>query len=50
MHLKSSKSAFSGISPYSQSRMHDLPRLEKESWDLWEVRTWREKCNANDKG
>lgn len=38
------------ISPYSQSRQHDTPKLEKETPDIYERRTWREKCNTNDKG
>lgn len=35
--------------PYSQSRMHDTPKLDKERPDDYEVRTWREKttCNAD---
>jgi hypothetical protein len=37
------------VSPYSQSRQHDTPKLNKEGWDDYEKRTWREKCNANDK-
>lgn len=37
-------------SPYSQSRQHDTPKLEKEAADAYEQRTWREKCNTNDKG
>jgi hypothetical protein len=32
-----------GVSPYSQSRMHRLPKLEKESEDARDARTWREK-------
>lgn len=34
-----------GISPYSQSRQHDEPSLEKEAKDAYEARTWREKAN-----
>jgi hypothetical protein len=36
--------------PYSQSRKHDTPKLEKESADAHEQRTWREKCTTNDAG
>jgi hypothetical protein len=39
-----------GISPYSQSRMHDTPKLNKETPDAYEQRTWREKCNADADG
>lgn len=38
------------ISPYSPSRMHDTPKLEKERPDDYEKRTWREKAHANDNG
>jgi hypothetical protein len=36
--------------PYSQSRQHDAPKLEKETIDAWERRTWREKCSTDDTG
>lgn len=38
------------VSPYSPSRMHDTPKLEKERPDDYEKRTWREKAHVNDKG
>jgi len=38
------------VSPYSQSRKHDAPKLEKEGPDAHEQRTWREKCSVNDHG
>jgi hypothetical protein len=40
----------SSVSPYSQSRQHDTPKLNKEGWDDYEKRTWREKCTVNEKG
>lgn len=39
-----------GVSPYSQSRMHDTPKLPKETWDEFELRTWREKANYDVNG
>ena len=30
-------------SPYSQSRYHDAPKLERELPDAYEQRTWRER-------
>lgn len=36
--------------PYSQSRMHDTAKLDKERPDDYETRTWREKCTVNDDG
>jgi hypothetical protein len=38
------------ISPYSQSRKHDTPKLEKEAADAYELRTWREKCTVDETG
>lgn len=35
----------SSSSPYSASRKHDTPKLNKETHDAYEVRTWREKSN-----
>jgi hypothetical protein len=39
-----------GLSPYSASRMHDAPKLNKETHDAYEQRTWREKCNTDKDG
>lgn len=33
------------LTPYSQSRMHDTPKLDKENHDDYEKRTWREKSH-----
>lgn len=38
------------ISPYSASRQHDVPKLEKERIDEYEQRTWREKLTTDDAG
>lgn len=38
------------LAPYSQSRKHDTPKIEKETADAHEQRTWREKCSVNDNG
>ena len=37
-------------SPYSQSRFHNAPKLEKETSDDHEKRTWRERMHINDEG
>lgn len=42
-HLKS-------ISPYSQSRAHETEKLNRETADEFEKRTWREKCHATKEG
>jgi hypothetical protein len=39
-----------GITPYSQSRMHDTPKLDKERPDEYEARTWREKSTFDASG
>lgn len=38
------------ITPYSQSRQHDEPRKDKETWEDWEDRTWRLKAHVNGTG
>lgn len=38
------------VSPYSQSRYHDTPKLEKETSHDWETRTWRERLHVNEDG
>lgn len=37
----------SGISPYSQSRNHDTPKLDGETLDAFDQRTWRNKLNVS---
>lgn len=39
-----------GTSPYSQSRQHDEPKLEGESHDAYDQRTWRAKLTLTDDG
>lgn len=38
-----------GISPYSQSKAHTAPWLEKESHEDYDIRTWREKAHYDPK-
>lgn len=38
------------IAPYTQSRMHHTQKLEKESANDFEARTWLEKCTVDDQG
>jgi hypothetical protein len=35
-----------GITPYSQSHQHDEPKLEGESHEAYDIRTWRSKLNV----
>jgi hypothetical protein len=37
-------------SPYSQSRKHETPKLDREGADDYDIRTWLEKCNVNEEG
>lgn len=37
-------------SPYSQSALHGSDMLDRESWEDYDTRTWREKCTVNSKG
>lgn len=39
-----------GMTPYSQSRKHDAPKLDKETADAYDLRTWREKCTTDKNG
>lgn len=39
-----------GLSPYSQSRYHEEPQLDKETKDAYERRTWRSRCTTDDSG
>ena len=41
---------FEGIAPYSQSKMHEEPKLPKETADAYETRTWRSKCTVDKDG
>jgi hypothetical protein len=43
VHLKS-------VSPYNQSRQHFVPKLQKETHDDYEKRTWIEKGHFDDNG
>jgi hypothetical protein len=38
------------LAPYSQSRKHDAPKLDRERADDYEERTWREKCHYDADG
>lgn len=50
--MKTCKCYFEGIpgSPYSQSAQHDEPKLDRESPDDYDQRTWRSKCTTNAQG
>jgi hypothetical protein len=43
--MKVCTATLKGVSDMSQSRQHEVPALEKESKDAYEIRTWREKLH-----
>lgn len=48
--MKIAVATLKSISPYSQSQFVDVPKLEKEGADDFEMRTWRERCHATRDG
>lgn len=48
--MKIATAKLSSVSPYSQSRHHDMPKKDKERPDDYDERTWREHCHAGDDG
>ena len=38
------------VAPYSQSRYHNVPKIDKEGADEYEQRTWRDRCHFDDEG
>jgi hypothetical protein len=50
--MKTCKVYLEGLpgSPYSQSAMHDTPKLDRESAEDYDIRTWRNHCTVNGDG
>lgn len=48
--MRTAIATLKSISPYSQSRAHFTPELEKESKDDYERRTWRERLHVTADG
>lgn len=48
--MKIATATLASVSPYSQSRHHDIPRDPKETARDHEERTWRERVHATDEG
>lgn len=46
MQTTTARVTISSITPMSQSRQHDEPKLEGESHDAYDKRTWRHKLNV----
>lgn len=39
-----------GLSPYSQSKPHQVPKLDRETAEDYEARTWKNRMHVNDQG
>jgi hypothetical protein len=48
--MKVATVTLSSVSAYSQSRAHESPKLDRETADAYEQRTWREKCHYRKDG
>ena len=48
--MKTITATLKSVSPYSQSRFHNTEKLEKESHNDHEIRTWRNKMHVTDDG
>ncbi len=48
--MKTAICELESISPYSQSKYYEVPKLEKEQPNDYENRTWRERMHVNNDG
>ena len=48
--MKIAHATLESLAGYSQSRMHNTPKLDKESFTDYEERTWRERLHVNGDG
>uniref|UniRef100_A0A6M3KVK6 Uncharacterized protein n=1 Tax=viral metagenome TaxID=1070528 RepID=A0A6M3KVK6_9ZZZZ len=48
--MKIAHATLESLAPYSQSRMHSEPKLDKESHSDYEARTWRSRMHATANG
>lgn len=46
MQASVARLTITGLTPYSQSRQHDEPKLEGETHEAYDVRTWRSKLSV----
>ena len=44
--MKIATASLVSVSPYSQSRAHETPKIDRETADAYEKRTWRERCHT----
>jgi hypothetical protein len=48
--MRFAKATLESQSPYSQGKCYEVPKLERETHDEYERRTWRERCHVNAQG
>lgn len=48
--MKTATVTIKGVAPYCASRFHNTPKLEKETGDDHEKRTWRERAHFDEQG
>ncbi len=48
--MKTALATLESISPYSQSKQHDMPKKEQELPRDYDIRTWRERAHFDDEG
>ena len=48
--MKIAECTLESVTPYSQGRYYDVPKLAKELPEAYERRTWRERCHVDKKG
>ncbi len=48
--MKIAHCTLSSVAPYSQSRAHETPKLDRETSDAHEIRTWRNKLHVAPSG
>lgn len=48
--MKTALCTLKSVSPYSPSRAHQAPKLDRETADAYETRTWREKAHFDADG
>lgn len=48
--MKIAVATLESLTPYSQSRHYDVPKLDREIPKAYEERTWRERCHVNSDG
>lgn len=48
--MRTCKVYLESVSPYSQSAMHDTPKLDRESYEDYDNRTWLDHCTTDKDG